>query len=559
MKHHFFIFLFLLASMQSVFAATITAQVDRNPVGLNETLTIVFEASGSPDDDPDFSPLEQDFEVLGKSQSSNISYINGDYKKSIKWNVSVYPKRAGVITIPSINFGKDRSPALKLTVQQASAQATTADFLLETEIDPKQAWVQGQIVLTLRFLSGKNLSGYGIQKPKVENIDAVIEPLDEEKQYQTQRGTKPYLVIEQRYAIFPQQVGKLRIPPIIAEARLSTGTRSMFDPFQRGETKRVRSKAIEIDVADIPKSFTGKNWLPANEVKLVEEWPENPPRFKAGEPVTRTVTLFADGLTSAQLPELTMPAVNGLKQYPDQPVTQDNKQHNAIIGIRQEKVAIIPTQAGSYTLPEITIPWFNTKTGKTEIARIAKRQIQVSAGELTQPAKPKTPQAAAIETPVVSNDAFRPEATTQTSGIWFWLSLFLASGWLLTSLAWWQKQRNQSSKETRQHKQIINSISKADKALKSACAKNDANACKDALIDWGRVLFPNEKPSSLGHLAGLAGEPLKSRIDELNQSLYSSNQPNWQSGDLWEITRQLLQEVNNKNIPPVGSLEPLYK
>ena len=556
--------LLFTAITQPVIAATITAQVDRNPVGLNESFNIIFEATGSPDDDPDFSPLEKDFDILGKSSSSNISIINGDYKKSKKWNVSVYAKRAGILTIPSISFGKDSSPALRLNVKKASQQSTTqtTDFFLEVEANPEETWAQGQIILTLRFMSSKNLSSFsGFSKPEIKNLDAVIEQLGEDKQYQTQRGTKPYLVIERSYAIFPQQNGLMHIPPIIAEARISSGSRSMFDPFQRGgKTTRVRSKALDIQVAGVPANYNAKNWLPAAEIQLVEEWPQNPPVFTAGEPVTRTLTIMADGLTSAQLPELLPAAVDGLKQYPDQPVLKDNKKNDGIIGIRQEKIALIPTHAGQYTLPAIEIPWFNTTTGKIEKARIKERTITVAASELNT----STQQAPSIQkqlTPLSQTTAVASQPpSTQASDIWFWLSLFFASGWLLTLITWWYKNRHIQTKAlSPQRKKSQASLTAVDKALKKACEKNDVSACKDALIAWGKVIYPTKLPTSLGHLAELTGEPLKSKINELNKTLYSSSAHTWNSDGLWEITRQIMREQDAQNTQSTDTLEPLYK
>jgi hypothetical protein len=563
MKYLLNLILLFTAITQTAIAATITTQVDRNPVGLNESFNIIFEATGSIDGDPDFSLLDKDFDIRGKSSSSNISIINGDYKKSKKWDVTAYARRAGTITIPSISFGKDSSPALILKVKKESQQpaSQTADFFLETEVKPEKSWAQGQIILTLRFMSSRNLSQLQIQTPQIKSMDVVIERLGEDQQYQTQKGNKPYLVVERSYAIFPQQSGLMHIPAIIAEARIASDSRSMFDPFQRsGKTIRIQSKALDINIAGIPSNYNAKNWLPAAEIQLIEEWPQEPPIFKAGEPVTRTLTIMADGLTSAQLPELLSAAADGLKQYPDQPALKDNKKNDGIIGIRQEKIALIPTRAGQYTLPAIEIPWFNTTTGQVEKARINERIITVAAGELNTSA----PQAPAIQKPVIT--PANPAASStdmpsiQTSNVWFWLSLFFAAGWLLTLIIWWNKHRNEQTNKRHTQKKINTaSISSADKALKKACAKNDAHSCKDALIAWGKAIYSSNPPSSLGHLAELAGDPLKSEIAKLEETLYSLNTQSWKSGDLWEITRRIKREQADKKLPPVDSLEPLYK
>ena len=65
-------FLLLSALMSSnTYAADIRVSVDRNPVSVDESFQITFTASQSPDDDPDFSPLEQDFNIINQSNRSS--------------------------------------------------------------------------------------------------------------------------------------------------------------------------------------------------------------------------------------------------------------------------------------------------------------------------------------------------------------------------------------------------------------------------------------------------------------------------------------------------------
>lgn len=273
-------------------AAEITVRVDRTHIELNETFILVFEASENPDDDPDFSPLEKDFQVLRKSSSSNISIINGEYKKAKRWNVSLLALREGTITIPPISFGNDLSPQYQITIKavKESAGKEGEEFISELEISTDTAYPQSQIIITQRLLSSRNINGYEFSNLKLKGIEVAKEPLGEVKQFQTKRGDTPYLVLEQSYAIYPQTAGTLTIEPSVATARLSIGNRSNRDPF-RSNTKTLRRASAKkiITVKPIPVSFKGKHWLPAKEVQLVEEFPENTD-FKNGEPITRTLS-----------------------------------------------------------------------------------------------------------------------------------------------------------------------------------------------------------------------------------------------------------------------------
>ena len=68
----------LLTSPTLCQAAQLEAIPDRTRVGLEESFSLQLRASGSVDGDPDLSVLEHDFELLGRSQSSQMQIINTD-------------------------------------------------------------------------------------------------------------------------------------------------------------------------------------------------------------------------------------------------------------------------------------------------------------------------------------------------------------------------------------------------------------------------------------------------------------------------------------------------
>ncbi|HKJ53289.1 MAG TPA: BatD family protein, partial [Gammaproteobacteria bacterium] len=141
--------------------ADVDVSVDRNPVQLNETFQLVFELDESPDRDPDFSALQNDFQLLGNSRSSSISIINGDYRRSVKWTLQMMAKKAGEFEIPPIRFDDKFSKPLKITVKPASPTSLPDDQLaLEMRVDRAETYVQSQIILTLRLLSAVDIAAY---------------------------------------------------------------------------------------------------------------------------------------------------------------------------------------------------------------------------------------------------------------------------------------------------------------------------------------------------------------------------------------------------------------
>lgn len=558
-----FLMLSLFASF-SVNAADIKIKVDRGSIQLNETFTLTFETNEDVDDDPDFTPLEKDFQVLNQSTSSNISLINGKYTKSMRWKVALMALKEGVLTIPPINFGSDKSPEVQLTIKpvQRSSGKSGEEFMSEVDINVSTAYPQSQIIITQRLLSSKNINGYEFSTLKTSGPEVAMEPLGEIKQYQTKRGDSDYLVLEKSFAVYPQATGTLIIEPSIATARLVIDNRSSYNSF-RGNTKTVRrsSEKKTIQVKPVPSAFKGKHWLPAKEVQLVEEFPESA-SYIAGEPITRTLSLLADGQSASQLPEFDITEIKNLKQYPDKPVLNDNKSVDGITGIQQIKVAIIPSAEGSYTLPSISIPWWNTKTNKLEIAKLPERIFNVGKAVSTtsqDPIKnipPPEPEATSTE-PLIP----QASGTTDTSNEFAWklISLFLVIGWASTLFVLFKNKFSQKPKD----RQVANdiSLSRAIKQLQSACENNDAAFCKDALLNWANALFTDQSFYSLGELITHLPSPLAEKISALNSHLYKNSTELWACDDLFNLCHNFTESQSgtkkeNKNIDNLESLYP---
>ena len=547
--------LWSIMAPQSVLAADIKVSVDRNPVSLDESFKIIFTATQSPDDDPDFSPLEQDFSILSQSNSSSSSWVNGKSSKIVQWTLNVMARQAGNRLIPSVKFGHDLSQPLPILVAENApdtAVDTDKDLFLEVEATPPNPTIQSQVFYTLRLYTRIEISQALFHEPEL--ADAVIERLGEDSNYNRQVNGVNYSVTERKYAIFPQKSGRLTIKPLVLTAEVLTSSRPGFNSFfnsQMTKTKRVESKAITLDVKPVPTAFTGKHWLPAQQLVLKQEWSGDTQQMKVGEPLTRTLTLAAKGATVGQLPVLnTTDSSDRLKVYPDQPVLQEQKKADGLLAFREEKIALIPSQTGSYTLPAIEIPWFNTESQKMELAKIPETTLTAVAatGTSTVPIAPTV-------TPVVpqKTEAITVSSSPQATNNWLWVSVALAAGWLMTVIFFLTK-RTLTQPVIENNDPDIN-LKACINNLKKACANNDAAAAKDALIEWGRQKF---NISNLGALAGFCDARLRDEILHLNHTLYGNVIGEWQGKKLFQAftenkAREKIAVTEDK------SLEPLYR
>lgn len=560
--------LLLLFSTQSL--AAVTAFVDRNPVALDESLTLTIESDGS--GSPDFSVLKSDFDLMGQSSNTSLQIINGQVSRKQQWQVGLMAKHAGEIQIPAFDVGGERSQPLTLTVvaskppQQAQEGG---DLFIEVSAAPQQLYVQQQLLYTVRLYFGVSMAdGNTLSEPKVTGGDAIVQKLGDNRQYQTTVNGRRYGVLEQQYAIYPQKSGPLTIEPLIFDGSVveqGRGGGLFFDPFnQKTRHVRLRSKEVKLDVRAIPAGIVAR-WLPARSVQLLEQWSEDPPKFVVGEPVTRTLGVMADGLTAAQLPVIGAELPAGLKSYPDQPQLKDTKDANGITGLLQQKIALIPTQPGTLTLPAIELGWWNTEKSRFEVARLPARTVTVVAGSAVAAPLPDnaTPQ---IQTQSATADqttaavvAAQVNGAATAAGWWPWLSLLLGSAWLITLVAWWRLRRAPVTQLPATTAAVPLSLRPLELQLKKVCQQNNAAQSKAALLAWAKTRWPQQPPVSLPAIAKHCAPPLADAITALDRALYAGGDVEWRGALLWQLFEQHKPVAAATDKNKESGLEPLYR
>ncbi|MCK5002312.1 MAG: protein BatD [Gammaproteobacteria bacterium] len=552
----------LLSFFNTVQAANIVASLDRSHIFIDESFRLVLEADDSVDDDPDFSPLNKDFEILSQSKSTNMSFVNGSYSRKGVWSLELMAKRIGALTIPSVSFGKDHSPALRIQIKDPaiSKQQPTKneDVYLQLEIEEDKAWVQSQVIINVRLFSRISMNNLRSSELETNDPDAIIKQLGNARSYEAFREGVRYAVHEIRYAVFPQHSGKLEIKPMVFEGRVNSGrARSFMDQFMKaGERKRVRSNSVSIEVQAKPANLKLSDWLPAKGITLSEQWSEDVTQLKNGEPVTRTITINAHGMMAENLPDLGTTEIDKLKQYPDKAVLENNVTDQGISSSKQIKVALIPTRSGGFKLPAIAIPWWNTTMGKQEVAVLPEKLIRAR-GEIAK-TTPITPTNTDKPAKIIEDKASSLTSPAQVShmGYWPWLSLILAMGWLATLFALFRKKTAVTMVKAMPDQSSLRVL---EKAVHKHGSNNDAQQTKDALLSWARARWPDLAINNLIEISQHVPAELAAEIHNLNTALYSSNADQWQGDALLQNFKNFRQKKTPQSHNDDQSLEPLYK
>jgi len=600
--------LFLLGGSSAVWAS-LRAEIDRQTVSAGDTLTLTIESDrAQSQQSPDLSPLRRDFDVLGTSTNSETSIVNGNRSDSTRWVVQLQPRRSGTIDIPPITVGNEHTIAIPLNVTAASpqqAQQTSAHAFLEVESDAagKSIYVQQQIPYTVRLFYDDTVQTGDLAAPAPQN--AIVEQLGKEDRYTAVRNGRSYNVIERHYAIAPERSGALAIPPasfrgtmLVAPnaqgdaaaaddpwSRLLRGTPFANDPFFRGgfaagmslgATTRpvdIHSQEIDLNVQPLPAGVHG-NWLPAEQVTLHDSWDDNPPQFKVGEPVTRTITVNAKGLAASQIPPLTFSAPANARLYPEASSNQSRTDGKVIYGISKQSVTYIPTAQGTLNIPSIELAWWNTRSNTQSSAALPAQEFTVkpgaSAAQSNAAAPAPAPAPAPAGTPPQAKAATTPVAAVQppqgaSSGArlqrhltWFASGIGLLLIAVVAAVAL-RRRRNNASKPAAPAAAANPLVQRkaAMRALQLACAANDSRAAAAALADLARAEWPDDPPRGLGALAARL-ETGANEVIALDRCLYGAGGSAWEGSALWAAIGNGFKPRRGDNLRNDDGLGALY-
>ncbi len=558
------IIFFIVFFLEKAHADELTVSVDRNRIGSGETLQLLVKWDAQVRTDPDFSALQHDFEILSQQQQNQLSIVNGKTESHTSWKLELLPKRSGKLLIPSFNYKGAVSDAIAITIAEASQQdLSDTPVYVETLLDKDSLYVQEQLLLTHRIVTRVNLQG--ISNDELVIPDASVVKLSE-SQYQKLVNGVQHLVIELKYAIFPNNSGQLSIPSI----RFSTVISDRRDPFSGSFFSRsdrrlfLSSDSRTVPVLPRPAASGQGEWLPSAGVSLSERWSRPTNALRAGEPVTRTVTLTAQGLTGVQLPPLTFPATESLKIYPDQPQLDDTVSANGVLGQRTETMALVPSKAGEITLPPVVVSWWDTKNQQLKQTLLEGRTLRVSPalGDQTGNAPGETDQ----PEPQAASADEQPEQQAPAVFSGWTLLLAITNLVLLALIAALLLARRGEQTDRMQTQASPRDAAEQSRfaEIRRAARGDDSAAFREAVLNWARVCWNRPDVNTLSTIAGYAGDQthqqrLRDAFKRLDQYLFANE--SGPAADLPELVTLLETLRKQENRQPEANphgLKPLY-
>jgi len=551
----------LVALLCLVFAATaaaaVTARVDRPEVDLNESFTLEIIVDASVDTDPDLTVLDDRFYRGQVSRLQNSSIYNGQINRSTSWTVTLMPKFTGTQEIPPIPLGTDLTNPVMIKVNEPeNAPPGEADVFVTSEVDVDETYVQAQILYSIKVYRAVATRQPALREPTISGAEVLVEPAGEERSYEAVLNGKAYNVVERVIALYPQESGEISISPAMFEARVLRDGRITGRKVFQSEAQTVKVLPIPAPPADHPNA----SWLPARDVQLSEEWSRDPADLKAGEPITRNITISALGQIETQIPALELPEVDGLNMYTDKPELGRVMEAGGIRGIRSDQYAIIGVNGGEIELPAVELPWWDIEAGEWRIARLPATTLEIAAGASPRVVPPETPATEAVvaESSEQATPAEQSLPSLLPDSAWKRISQLLAALWLVTVFAWWWFSRD-TKREVRQPEPppIYKQQDKLLKAARKAARDGDAAGVRSALIEWGRLQWPDAPPRSVGDVATRVSSPLADELNKLSAASYGPGSAEWDAEQLAKLLRSIEVRPRREDIAAKELLPPL--
>lgn len=558
-----FVLLISLLGWQLNSFADAVASITRDTVALDETFLVVFNVEGDDIGDPDFSGLEKDFKIIGRSSSATTQIINFKRSDKKQWKLHLQAKKPGRLKIPPIDFGAYQSQALYVLVnKEAPAKTNIKDMpiFIESEASQGPAYVQQEIVYKLKLYNAiPGAEPRHIDKMDVENaVVKTAEPVS----YQKRINGINYTVYEFRYYIYPQKAGELTIPSLkISTAIPTSNSVSSFFRQRHYNEELLRSRKVQLDIKPVDTSLGINPWLPANNLEIKDNLkPDQLNGLTVGDAISRSITIRAEGSLAEFLPDIDVTATNGLKIYPEKPQFENQPQTAHMLAEKTVKQEILLSSAGKFTLPSISIKWLDTDNGKVQTATLPARDlfIQGPKNKPGQTEKNNNVDAGGVTSAEQYSSNLVSQSLTKTGSRKIFVTLLVISGLInlvfIFLIAWLIYTRKQFLSVLRQHdtdndnssgKQQIDLL----KTLQQACQNGQALQARVALGSVARNIFLCHSADQINH------SDIIKEINKLDKAI--ENQEAWNGDNLYSLVKQAAADIerNEKN---TTALEPLY-
>jgi len=409
--------LWIFAASLSAQGVAVIADVDPNPAGVDDqvSLVVTISSSGGSSERPQLPKIDGLKLVSGPSVSNQFQWINGQSSSSQTFTYLFLPEKEGTFTIPPIAVtvgGKayyTREISLKVVKGAVSHQngaprrgglpsifddlglgedsplrdrtPRRGDLMTLAEIDKKTAFVGEQINLTYKILTQVPITQVEIRESPalkgfwVEEVELPKNPVPRVRNIQ---GTQYNEYVIKKQALFGATAGEVQIPATTFALAVRTST-GVFFSLGGQETVYRKTEPLTVQIKPLPSvgrpvDFNGA----VGNFRL--ETSADKRKAEVGEAINVKVVLSGSGnfrtITDFPLPEL-----HGFKIYSSKSTDNVSVRGDLLQGSKTWEYVVIPQAPGTELLPSMKFAYFSPESKQFREAQAPGLEIAVLKGK----------------------------------------------------------------------------------------------------------------------------------------------------------------------------------
>ena len=362
------------------------------------------------------APDLKGFEILmgpSTSYSQSIQIVNGKMTKNIRYTYTyiLQAMKEGDYEIPPAQLvlrGRViESGPVRITVVKGSQPATTTQGKSHTSaaapaggsqkssslyvrmiVDKTKIYQGEPVAVTVKIFSRVSLTGFEeVDMPEFDGFlkQEIPTPNLTSLQREYIDGVPYNTGVIQRYLLFPQTTGDIKIDPVkivcLVRKRMHASPGGFFDDFfDSYQTVRqtIFSNPLTIHVSPLPagapEDFAGAVGTFGLDASLDKE------SLKVNDAVTLKVRISGNGnLKLIQPPKIDFPP--DFESYDPKVVSRIKNTVHGATGYKQFEYLMIPRHAGKYRIPPVVFSYFDPAEGSYKTLRTPAFTVEVQKGE----------------------------------------------------------------------------------------------------------------------------------------------------------------------------------
>jgi len=377
-----------LLLLPSAVAAPIEAKLDRNQIGVGESVTLTISISGSVSSEPALPPIAG-LNVQGTGTQSEIHFDGFHASRTTTFSFDLTPTSPGRYTIPPIQAGIDgqtvSTQPIVLTVlrNRPAAVAGSGPAFVQVYV-PKTNMYFGEVV-------DAEIRCY------VQNPSRMSQPVLNSDGFSASQisnpGTGPgqipivnvnnirYALYVFKVAITPNKTGDLTLGPASWELNVQVG-RSDFFGFGQQQHITVASDSIPVTVRPVPPPPNNAPFSGAVGQFSLSEFDAAPTTVNVGDPITLKIRIAGHGSFDNVTIATNLAGWNDFTTYP--PTTKfDSTDPLQIEGSKYFEQVVTPQNASVKVIPAFAFTFFDPENESFHTLSHAPVPITVKPGAAT--------------------------------------------------------------------------------------------------------------------------------------------------------------------------------